>query len=88
MGREDKGLQSSYDYIGEQSTTFIKEKVAEMNPFAKDRTTIELMDKSFGLSPFTNMSNERLDKFVKRGKCNYMRNYSSQISISSASEDS
>ena len=77
MGFEDIGLQTSYNYIGEEAEHFLKEKIKEIDPFSSSRLKVKLIDKSRGLSPFTGMSKERLDKFVTTSKRNYNRNHPS-----------
>ena len=83
MGCEEVGIQSSYDFIGEESRLFMKETVSALDPFSLERKKIVLLDKSMGLSPFSGMTLERLSKFVKLGKNNYLRNHPSQRIISS-----
>ena len=71
MGCEGPGLQSSYDYIGEDARTFMEEKVSSLDPFSLARDKVALLDKSQGRSPFTGMTLERLSRFVKLCKNNY-----------------
>ena len=72
----DKGLQASYDFIGEEARKFMREKVTELDPFSsKRKNKIQLLDKSAGLSPFTGMTKEKLDRFAKRGRKNFKRNH-------------
>jgi hypothetical protein len=85
MGCEGFGIQASYDYIGDDARIFMKETVAAMDPFSLEREKVVLLDKSKGLSPFSGMTIDRLSKFVKLGKNNYLRNHPSQIIISSPS---
>jgi hypothetical protein len=69
------GLQSSYDYIGDEARNYMREKIAQLDPFSSDRKEIKLIDKSKGLSPFTGMTKERLDQFAKRSQKNFKRNH-------------
>ena len=69
--------------LGEDSRQFMKETVTALDPFSLERKKITLLDKSKGLSPFSGMTKERLSKFVKLCKNNYLRNHPSQITISS-----
>lgn len=85
MGIENIGLQTSYDYIGDDARKYMKEKVAELDPFLSEREKVTLLDKSRGLSPFSGMSNEKLDRFVNRKRSNYQRNHPSKKTISSTS---
>ena len=75
MGIEDLGLTSSYDYISEEAKKFIHDTVADIDPFSATRERVTLQDQSRGLSPFTGMTDEKLDRFVTRGKKNYKRNH-------------
>ena len=79
------GLQSSYDYIGDNARKYMREKIAELNPFSSARSQITLLDKSNGLSPFSGMSMEKLERFVKRNKKNYIRNHPAKTVLSSCS---
>ena len=79
------GLQSSYDYIGDDAKSFMREKISEMDPFSSTRPHVSLLDKSNGLSPFSGMSIEKLERFVKRNKANYIRNHPSKTVLSSSS---
>ena len=85
MGFEGFGMQSSYNYIDETSQQFIKDTISTLDPFSSVRTKVSLLDKSKGLSPFTAMTMERLSKFVKLGKNNYLRGHPNQVIISSPS---
>ena len=79
----DLGLQSSYDHIGPEATTFMKEKVSELNPFSSVRPKVNLIDKSQGLSPFTGMTKSKVVRFAKRNKANYKRNHPAKAVLSS-----
>ena len=85
MGCEGFGIQASYDYIGEDIRLFMREKIADMNPFNLEREKVDLLDKSQGLSPFSGMTTAKLSRFVKLCKNNYLRNHPSQVTISSPS---
>ena len=69
--------------LGEDSRQFMKETVTALDPFSLERKKVTLLDKSKGSSPFSGMTKERLSKFVKLCKNNYLRNHPSQITISS-----
>ena len=71
----DQSLQASYDHVGDHAREFMREKVSELDPFSSKRKRIMLLDKSKGLSPFTGMTKEKLDRFAKRGKKNFKRNH-------------
>lgn len=75
MGWEVTGMQSSHDYVGEDARKFMEEKVSILDPFSLVRPQVSLMDKSRGSSPFTGMTTERLTRFVKLCKNNYVRNH-------------
>ena len=75
MGIEDLGLQSSYDYIGDEAREFVKETVKNIDPFSSERGKVTLEDQSRGLSPFTGMNSEKLTRFVTRAKRNFKRNH-------------
>ena len=75
MGYEGPGMQSSYDYVGQEARNFMQEKVSSLDPFSLERSPISLLDKSRGSSPFTDMTSERLTRFVKLCKNNYVRNH-------------
>ena len=75
MGYEVPGIQSSYGYVGEDARNFMEEKVSSLNPFSSDRSPVTLLDKSRGRSPFTGMTTDRLTRFVKLCKNNYVRNH-------------
>ena len=49
MSLENKGLQSSYDYIGSDAKNYMKDKISELDPFLLKRKKISLLDKSQGL---------------------------------------
>ena len=83
MGCEGFGIQASYDYIGEDIRMFMREKITNMDPFSLEREKVVLLDKSQGRSPFSGMTTEKLLRFVKLCKNNYLRNHPSQVIISS-----
>ena len=65
---------SSYDYIGEEKRKIMAEEIARINPFCKDRTPISLFDRSKG-SPFSGMTDDKLDRFLKRNCTNFKRKF-------------
>ena len=69
------GLQSSYDYIGEDARKYMKQKISTLDPFLSKRKDIKLLDKSKGLSPFTGMTKGRLEQFAMRAQRNFKRNH-------------
>ena len=75
MGYDGPGMQSSYDYVGQEARNFMQEKVSSLDPFSLERSPVSLLDKSRGSSPFTDMTSERLTRFVKLCKNNYVRNH-------------
>ena len=85
MGFDNIGMQSSYDYVGDDSRIFMSETISSLDPFSLVRNKVSMLDKSKGLSPFSGMTKERLSKFVKLCKNNYLRNHPSQIILSSHS---
>jgi hypothetical protein len=83
MGFDGFGIESSYDYVDDDAKIFMRDTIASLDPFNLKRKNVSLLDKSKGLSPFSGMTSDRLTKFVKLGKNNYLRNHPSQIIISS-----
>ena len=77
------GLQTSYDYVGDESKKYMREKIKELDPFDPNRPKITLLDKSKGQSPFTDMNKERIQQFAKRNKKNYKRNHPTKVALSS-----
>ena len=75
MCASNLGLQSSYDYIGDEARKYMKEKVAEMDPFKSTRPKVTLHNKSRGMSPFSCMTKDRIEQFAKRNKKNYEKNH-------------
>ena len=65
---------TSYDYIGEEKRRIIAEEVSRVNPFSKNREKITFYEKSSG-SPFAGMTNEKIDKFLKRNCANFKRRF-------------
>ena len=77
------GLQSSYDYVGDESKKYMTEKIKELDPFDPNRPKVTLLDKSKGQSPFTGMNKERIEQFAKRNKKNYKRNHPNKVVLTS-----
>ena len=65
---------TSYDYIGEEKRKMIAEEVSRVNPFSRNREQITFYDKSSG-SPFSGMTCEKIDKFLKRNCTNFKRRF-------------
>ena len=84
MGSGGLGMQASHDYIGPENKEYMKDKIAEINPFSTTRPRITLLDKSQGLSPFTGMTSERVSQFTKRNKSNLKRNFPAKVVLSNS----
>ena len=63
---------TSYNYIGEERTNLMSDKIKEINPFSTDREKITFFDKSMG-TPFAGMNQEKIKAFLARNKTNYRR---------------
>ena len=71
---ENLGGHSSNDYIGNDRREVMKDEIAKINPFSKNREKINFFDKSKG-SPFSGMNLEKVERFVKRNKKNFSRKF-------------
>ena len=69
----NKISQSSYDYVGPERRKTIAEQLDKVEPFSKSRSKVSFKEKSSG-SVFSNMTLQKLERFVSLKKSNFNRN--------------
>ena len=72
------GSTTSHDYIGDDNRAVMSEEVHKVDPFNTKRVKVKFYDKSMG-SPFAGLTQEKVDKFVKRNKKNFERKFSEKL---------
>ena len=68
------GTHSSHDYIGSDRREVMRDEIAKIDPFSRNRVKCDFFDKSRG-SPFSGLNLEKIGRFVDRNKKNFSRKF-------------
>ena len=74
MGMPTHELHSSNDYVGDHNRKKIQKEIEILDPFSYTSSQKKLVDQPRGLSPFSGLTEEKLERFVVRTKHNFVRN--------------
>ena len=67
-------MQASRDLVGDERRRLVEEEITKVDPFNCSRAPADFTIKSAG-SPFTSLSEAKMNKFVQSAKGNFALNF-------------